>query len=465
MKSPIPDYLSVLLEKIRPDDDGQPAQYIKTLREADTSKLAVALVMVDGNVYSAGDDIVEFSIQSISKAFVYAIAIEDAGLDHVLERIGVEPSGDAFNKLSLHKGTNRPMNPMINAGAITAHSLVVHPNASAEERTERILSTMSRLAGRTLHVDEEVYAAELEDADRNMGIGYMLKAAGIISCRPAEVVKGYIRQCSINVNVKDLAMMAATLCNAGVNPVTGETIMPADSVRQVLSVMTTCGMYDAAGQWVSRVGIPAKSGVAGGVIGALPGQVGIAAFSPKLNDRGNSVRAVALFEQLSRDMGFHMMDVSQIGRASVSIMVAKIVAGKAEPHHPNCDRRVVIFALRGAVRFYGSERLTRAIVRELGEPDPKDPGSGAHRDACAVVISLKDAYSLNAVARRIIHENIKRLLGEEKTVVVTDPNNVLQMDLDSCPTDQRPHIVENEREAREVIGGAGCSAVNQSDNW
>ncbi|KIW21527.1 glutaminase A [Exophiala spinifera] len=465
MKSPIPDYLNASLEKVRPIEDGKPAQYIKTLANADTSKLAVALVMVDGNVYSAGDDQVEFSIQSISKAFVYAIAIEDAGLERVLEKIGVEPSGDAFNKLSLHKGNNRPMNPMINAGAIAAHSLVVHPDATAEERTDRILKTLSRLAGRQLHVDEEVYEAELEDADRNMGIGYMLKAAGIISCKPAEVVKGYIRQCSINVNVRDLAMMAATLCNAGVNPVTGEKIMPADSVRQVLSVMTTCGMYDAAGQWVSRVGIPAKSGVAGGVIGALPGQVGIAAFSPKLDDRGNSVRAVALFELLSRDMGFHMMDVSQIARASVSTSVAKIVAGKDDPHHPNCDRQVVIFALRGAVRFAGSERLTRAIVRELGEPNPKDPGSGQHRDACAIVISLRDAFSLNLVARRVIHESIKRLLAENKTVVVLDPNGVLQMDLDSLPTHQQPRIVESEQQAREYIGGAGCSAVLQSDNW
>jgi glutaminase len=465
MKSPIPDYLNVVLDKVRPIEDGQPAQYIKTLREADTSKLAVALVMVDGNVYSAGDDKVEFSIQSISKAFVYAIAIEDAGLQHVLERIGVEPSGDAFNKLSLHKGSNRPMNPMINAGAITAHSLVCHPDASAEERADRILKIMSRLAGRQLHVDEEVYEAEMKDADRNMGIGYMLKAAGIISCRPAEVVKGYIRQCSINVNVRDLAMMAATLSNAGINPVTGETIMPTDSVRQVLSVMTTCGMYDAAGQWVSQVGIPAKSGVAGGVMGALPGQVGIAAFSPRLSENGNSVRAVAIFEQLSRDMGFHMMDVSQIARASVSTSVAKIVAGKAEPHHPNCDRQVVIFALRGAVRFAGSERLTRAIVRELGDPDPKDPGSGEHADACAVVISLRDAFSLNPVARRVIQESIRRLLGEGKTVVVIDPSSVLQMDLGGLPESQQPQIVDNQTQAREFIGGTGCSAVSQSDHW
>lgn len=246
MKSPIPDYLNRVLDHARPDESGAPAGYIDVLAKADTSRLAVAIAMVDGNVYSAGDDQAEFSIQSISKAFVYALAIEDAGLEHVVEKIGVEPSGDAFNELSLHKESNRPMNPMINAGAITAHSLVVGPNATAEERTDRILKVMSKLAGRELKVCEEVYEAEMKDFDRNMGLAHMLKAAGIISCNPPEVVKGYIRQCSINVTVRDLALMAATLSNAGYHPVTNEKIFPHDSVRQVLSVMTTCGMVSRA---------------------------------------------------------------------------------------------------------------------------------------------------------------------------------------------------------------------------
>lgn len=465
MKSPIPDYLKKVLDNARAIDTGAPAAYIDTLARADTSKMAVALAMVDGNMYSSGDDEVEFSIQSISKAFVYALAIEDAGLPRVLEKIGVEPSGDAFNRLSLERGSNRPMNPMINAGAITAHSLVVAPDATAEQRTERILHTLSRLAGRQLHVDEEVYEAELRDADRNMGIGYMLKAAGIITCDPREAVKGYIRQCAINVNVRDLAMMAAVLCNAGVHPVTREHIIPQTSVRQVLSVMTTCGMYDAAGDWVSNVGIPAKSGVAGGIIGALPGQVGIAAFSPKLDERGNSVRGVAICEQLSRDMGLHMMDVSQIARATVHTAVATLVAGHAEPHHPNCQREVVIFSLRGAVRFAGSERLTRAVARELGEPNPDDPGSGMHGDACAVVFSFRDVYSLNAIARRIIHEDIDRLLHGDKSVVVIDPSGVLGWDRDAPGRSLHPHVVKDQTEAREYIGGIGCQAVSNSDSW
>ncbi|KAH7014770.1 beta-lactamase/transpeptidase-like protein [Ilyonectria destructans] len=465
MKSPIPDYLNLVLENARPIESGSPAAYIDTLARADTSKMAVALAMVDGNLYSAGDDRVEFSIQSISKAFVYALAIEDAGLTRVLEKIGVEPSGDAFNRLSLERGSNRPMNPMINAGAITAHSLVVGPDATVEQRTDRILKTLSRLAGRQLHVDEEVYEAELKDANRNMGIGYMLKAAGIITGDPQEAVKGYIRQCAINVNVRDLAMMAATLCNAGMHPATGESIIPQTSVRQVLSVMTTCGMYDAAGDWVSNVGIPAKSGVAGGIIGALPGQVGIAAFSPKLDERGNSVRGVAICERLSRDMGLHMMDASQISRATVRTSVATIIAGESEPHHANCEREVVIFSLRGAVRFAGSERLTRALARELGPPNPDDPGSGNHGNACAVVFSFREAYSLNAIAQRIIHEDIYRLLLEDKSVVVIDPSGVLQMDGRLEGKTRHPHFVKTETEARNYIGGIGCQTVSKSDNW
>jgi len=461
MKSPIPDYLNHVLDNSRSIDTGAPASYIETLAKADTSRLAVALAMVDGQVYSAGDDTVEFSAQSISKAFVYAIAIEDAGLEQVLKKIGVEPSGDSFNQLSLEKGTNRPMNPMINAGAITAHSLVVSPDATIEQRTERILEVLSRLAGRQLHVDEEVYEAELRSADRNMGIGHMLKAAGIIQCDPRVAVKGYIRQCAINVNVRDLAMMSATLCNAGVHPLSGERIIPHASVRQVLSVMTTCGMYDAAGDWVSRVGIPAKSGVAGGIIGALPGQVGIAAFSPKLDERGNSVRGVAICEQLSRDMGLHMMDVSQIARATVHTNVANIVP--SDPNHKH-QHQLLVFSVRGAVRFAGSERLTRAIARELGAPNPEDPGSGAHGDIHAIVFSFREVYSMNKIARRIVHEDISRLLKEKRIVVVIDPSEVLQWDPWMSDKPPRPHIVATQAEAREYVGGIGCKA-EMTENW
>ncbi|KAM0234062.1 hypothetical protein ACHAP5_010205 [Fusarium lateritium] len=463
MKSPIPDYLNRVLENARPIETGKPADYIETLAKADTSKIAVALAMVDGQIYSTGDDDVEFSIQSISKAFVYALAIEDAGLDKVLEKIGVEPSGDAFNSLSLERGTNRPMNPMINAGAITAHSLIGGPDWTADQRTERILAALSKLAGRKLHVCEEVYHAELRGADRNMGIGYMLKAAGIITGDTQQIVQGYIRQCAINVNVRDLAMMAATLCNAGMHPETGERIIAQDSVRQILSVMATCGMYDAAGDWMSRIGIPAKSGVAGGIIGALPGQMGIAVLSPKLDSRGNSVRGVAICEQLSRDMGLHMMDVSQIAQATVRTSFATIIPGEDDPHHKNCNKEIIIFSLRGVVRFAGSERLTRAITRELGDPDPEDPGSGSARNACAVIFSFRDVFSFNSVAQQIIQSDVTRLLMDGRPVVIIDPSGVLTINTDRAGNKLK--IVETETEAKDFIGGIGCQTIIRSDEW
>lgn len=460
MKSPIPDYLIRELENVRPIDSGNTAQYIDVLARADTSRLGVAIATVDGNVYSAGDDLVEFSIQSISKIFVYALAIQDATLEKVLEKIGVEPTGNAFNELSLHKGSNRPMNPMINAGAITAHSLVCGPNATAEQRTARILKVMSTLAGRELKVDEEVYEAELKDGDRNIGLAHMLKAAGIISGCPREMVKGYFRQCSINVTVRDLAMMASTLSNAGYQPVTGEKIFPRDTVRQVLSIMATCGMYDAAGDWISSVGIPAKSGVGGGILGALPGQVGLATFSPKLDDKGNSVRGVALCKTMSHDMGLHMMDVSQIARSTVTTTIATLKT--ADDRHPKNKRRIAIFHMRGAVRFSGSEVLTRALTRALGEKDPKVKGSGEFADACAVVLSFREVFSLSTPARRIVHEDIRRLLAEDRIVVVIDPTGVLKWDAEG--RERHPEVVEDQDQARVLIGGAGCSATVE-ENW
>lgn len=476
MKSPIFDYLGQVLDKARSKDGGAKASYIDVLAQADASKMAVALATVDGSLYSAGDDTVEFSMQSISKAFVYAMAIDDAGLPQVLDKIGVEPTGDAFNQLSLHRGSNRPMNPMINAGAIATHALIVGPNATAEQRVNRILKAMSRLAGRELQVDQAVYQAELKDANRNMGLGYMLKAAGIITGDPQEIVRGYIAQCSINVNVRDLAIMAATLGNAGVHPVSGEEIVPHHSVRQVLSVMTTCGMYDAAGDWVSTVGIPAKSGVAGGIIGALPGQVGIAVFSPQLDERGNSVRGVVMCQQLSSDLGLHMMDVTQVARATVRTWTMTIAGGADQP--TQTEEEVPIFELRGAVRFAGAERLTRAVVRELSPPTPEFPGSGRYAESSAVVFSFRDAYSLNHVAQRVIREDIRRLLKAGRNVVVIDPNRVLGMSEDlqdgtnGMPLRPPPTtitngscVVDNEEEARQYIGGKGCMAVSQSETW
>jgi glutaminase len=217
-------------------------------------------------------------------------------------------------------------------------------------------------------------------------------------------------------------------------------------------------MYDESGEWLATVGFAAKSGVAGGIMGALPGQVGIAAFSPKLDRHGNSTRSVNICRQLSADMGLHMMNSSQVALSSIQTSVATVLAGAHadEPHHPNCDREVVVFSLRGAVRFGGSEKLTRALEEEL---------TGHHADACAVVLSFRETYSLNDIARRVIHEDVKRLLEDGRNVVAIDPSSVLQWDFNATENVQHPAVFATESEAREFIGGAGCRIATASAGW
>lgn len=275
MRSPIPDYLEEVLTSCS-RDDGAVADYIPELASANPNRLAICIATPDGAIYAAGDSEVEFTIQSMSKPFVYALAIADRGLEAILEKVDVEPSGEAFNVISLEEESGRPENPMINAGAILTHSLV--EGADDDERFARILALFSRLAGRDLSYDEQVFESEWTTTHRNLAMGHMLKAGGVMEGDPVEAVRGYVKQCAIKVNCRDLAVMAATLAGGGVHPVTGEQILTREVTRQSLSVMTTCGMYDAAGDWVTTVGIPAKSGVSGGILGALPGQVGLAAF-------------------------------------------------------------------------------------------------------------------------------------------------------------------------------------------
>jgi glutaminase len=403
MRMPISDYLVEILAVCQQGSGGAPADYIPELAEADPDAFGVCLATVDGSTYAAGDAEVAFTIQSISKAFVYALAISDRGLEAVLERVGVEPSGEAFNELSLERGSGRPRNPMINAGAITAHWLVGDVGADGERRFRRVLDGLSAFAGRPLAVNEVLFASEMGVAHRNLAIAHMLRSYGLIEADPAEVVHWYIRQCSIEVTTTDLAVMAATLANGGVQPVTGERIVSAACARQVLSVMTTCGMYDGAGDWVSSVGIPAKSGVAGGVIGALPGQVGIATYSPPLDGHGNSVRGVRVCQRLSADMGLHLMEAAAPTRSTLR------TAETIEGHDGSAVR---LYELQGTVQFAGAESVLRRIV--------DDRAPEGH-----VVFDLARVHSVNDVARRMLLEAVRRLGAEGRRVTLVDPDAVL----------------------------------------
>ena len=396
MRTPIPDYLEEVLDSLRDDTSGATADYIPELATANPDLFALSVTTATGGTYSAGDTQTEFSIQSISKPFAYAAAIMDRGLERVLESIGVEPSGEAFNELSLDPETNRPKNPMINAGAIAAHGLLLGENANPEERVDRTLKLFSRLAGRELSIDETVFQSEMETADHNLAMAHMLKKYGILTDSPHEVVTGYTRQCAILVTVEDLSMMAATLANGGVQPRTRERILDSNTARQVMSVMAVAGMYDGAGDWLTRVGIPAKSGVAGGLVGVLPDQVGIGAFSPRLDKHGNSQRARRAFEQLSKDMGMHLFTPSN-GR--LDVVDVKLETLKET------------FTLQGNVHF-----TTAAELLDLMEK------STARN---AALLDVSSVNSFTDVARRMALEGLRRLKLDGREALLHDPWQVL----------------------------------------
>lgn len=401
MNTPVPEYLTNLLHNCKSDTGGQLADYIPELASADPNKLAVALTTLDGLVYSAGDDEYEFSIQSISKAFTYAYVIEELGLDAVTKKVGVEPSGEAFNEISLDQSEDRPKpkNPMINSGAITAHSLI--PNADNTCRAEIIRKFFSELAGRELSFDMSIFRSEMNTAYRNLSIGYSLRNVSILESDPTEIIESYIKQCSINVTVKDLVNMTSVLVNDGILPRTGTRILSHKTVRQVLTVMTTCGMYDAAGDWLANVGIPAKSGVAGGIIGVLPGQVGLAVFSPRLDSHGNSVRGIDIMRQMSSDMGLHLLE--GVPSSRVIVYDQEVIRTKPE---------VKVYKLQGVLQFTEAERLLRTLQDE-------DKGDRT------IVFDLSHISLVNDVGRRMLLDGIDRLRADGHDVALIDPDLIL----------------------------------------
>ncbi|MGA7149175.1 MAG: glutaminase A [Microbacterium sp.] len=350
------------LDEIRPLTDGAPAGYIPELASVDPEQLAVAVVGPRGRVGSAGDADAAFTIQSMSKPFVLALALAEHGRDAVMTRVGAEPSGEPFNAISLEPVTGRPANPMINAGAIATTALV--PGDSIEQRTDRVVGLLSRFAGRELQVDESVYASESSTGDRNRALAHLLKSYGLIGGSVDHTVETYFRQCSILVTVRDLAQMAATLAFGGFNPTTRERVVEEPVARDVLSLMASCGMYDFSGEWLLRVGLPAKSGVSGGLLAVAPSQFGVAAFSPRLDRHGNSVRAIAVVELLADRLGMHLLEPHE----SVAVPAVSVHHGETGP----------VVRLSGELGFAGTERVF-AVLRELSANLPE--GSTVTLDA------------------------------------------------------------------------------------
>jgi glutaminase len=284
--------------------DEEVASYYPPEMAAEGHRFGIAFTHVDGTRWQRGDCEYPFPLHSISKVFIHALALEDNGREGVLGRVGVEPSGDPFNSITFDEAENRPFNPMINAGALVATSLV--KGRDRGERVERILARLRAFAGNPgLDVDEEVLAAELASNDRNLGLSYLMRSLGMIEGDLEENLAVYLSACAVRVTARELADMGATLANGGRHPATGERALDPAYVRDVVTVMMTCGMYTAAGQWAYDVGIPAKSAVSGGLLVALPGHLGGGLFSPGLDRHGNSVRAVGICRDLSTRFGLH----------------------------------------------------------------------------------------------------------------------------------------------------------------
>jgi glutaminase len=392
--SPIQEYLQELCAELAALRGGEVASYIPELSRANPDWFGIAIATVDGHIYQVGDTQLPFTIQSISKAITYGLALEDNGLDRVQAKVGVEPSGEAFNSISLEAQTGRPLNPMINAGAIATSGLIQgEPDRSP---MQRIMACFERYAGHGMAIDDKVYRSESETGHRNRAIAHLLYGYGILDRTPEEVLDIYFRQCSILVTARDLALIGACLANNGVNPITGVTALGGKYVEKVLSVMSSCGMYDYSGSWLHDVGLPAKSGVGGGIMAVLPGQFGLGVFSPPLDAKGNSVRGIAACRRISEDLRLHLFNAVRSTSASV-IRVhydgAKIRSRRWRGMEENRlldaeGARIHVFELQGELKFGSTESVVQQILAQEDEFE-------------FLIIDLKKVFDLDRAASEI----------------------------------------------------------------
>ena len=288
-KANIEKVLNDAYNKFKDVKEGANADYIKELATVDPNIFGIALVTVDGQVYTAGDIQSMVSIQSVSKVFTMAQVIEEQGHQAVQDKIGVDATGEVFNSITaVERMRGKEINPLVNPGAISSTSLIAGVDSSA--KWKHILQVHSDFAGRQLGLNVPVYISEAGDNLRNQAIAHLLLAYGRMYFDPVEATDIYTKQCAINVSAKDAGIMAATLANGGVNPVTKKKVVSPESVMYTLPVMSTAGLYDDSGIWFYNSGVPAKSGVGGCLIAVVPGKFGIAVVSPPLDKAGNSVK-------------------------------------------------------------------------------------------------------------------------------------------------------------------------------
>jgi glutaminase len=425
--SPLMQILERIHLDLAGDTRGEVATYIPELGLADPRLFGIAVAMVDGQVFEMGDARELFSIQSISKPLVFGMALEERGADIVLDHIGIEPSGNAFNSITFDPVNNRPYNPMVNAGAIVTTSLIVE--ADPDDDVDRVREIVSRFAGRDLAIDERVFESERKTGDRNRALAWLMRSFGALHADVEEVIDLYFAQCSILANCRDLAVMGATLANDGMNPVTGQRAISAEHVTKVLSIMATCGMYDQSGEWVYRVGLPAKSGVAGGVLAVLPGQLGIGVYSPRVDARGNSIRGVEVCERLSEELQLHLLGPTS-GAQSVVRRVARgddygsnRVRTIAEDEAIASTRRsIAIFELQGELVFVTAERAYRSVVTGLDGVEfvvlDFTRVTAVDAPALAVISDLTDALTAAGCTVLAINDGVCPKLVEAVTAFV-----------------------------------------------
>lgn len=428
MDSLVDGYLSHIMDECHSDRSGHVADYIPELAAVDPDGYGLSMCVHDGHTYSHGDSATEFTIQSVSKPLTYAMVLKKHGTAAVDAKIGVEPSGEAFNEISVDE-RRRPKNPMINAGAIFAASMLLPPTRDVDEAAgdaafREVLEFYSGCAGRRLTMDEGVYASEAATGSRNRAIAYMLDSFGALETSPDAALDLYYRQCSIRVTTDDLAGIGATIANGGMNPRTGRTVFSNETAQRLLSVMTTCGMYDGAGDWVTSVGLPAKSGVGGGILAVLPGQLGIGVYSPRLDGHGNSVRGVDVCRHLSTDLGLHMFNVTRESRVTIRSVydladtpVSAEWGEQERSYLRTCRDRIRVYELQGDLTFAGAESVQRRLEADI--------------DAYTVVIvEISRIGVIDAVARTMVL-SIKRLLDDSgRRAALVDPDGVVRASVD-----------------------------------
>jgi glutaminase len=408
-KPPLLRFLTNCLSEFSAETSGAVADYIPELSKADPAHFGISLATLDGHVYEVGDSRAPFTIQSMSKPFVFALALDILGAARVESAIGVEPSGDPFNSIRLN-AENHPFNPMVNAGAIACTGLIQESKGDAA--FEEIRKALSRFAGRDLAVDEAVYTSESQTGDRNRAIAYLLRTNSVITDNVAAVLDVYFRQCAVLVSARDIAVMAATLANRGINPVTGEQVVTPYAISRTLSVMTSSGMYDYAGEWIYRIGIPAKSGVGGGILAALPARLGLGSYSPKLDKHGNSVRGIKVCEALSSHYDLHMLNRSDDARNAI---IADYHIGKSPSRRVRRPQEREILAAHEeevrVIELVGTLSLSAVdyISRQLA----------ARRRPQLVIFDLHRVTSTTRAGARLVAETFEELAALNVTVILS----------------------------------------------